>query len=47
MTPPWIEARRRGEVVEPDVDAEQRAGFYRGLATAVASAIEHELSVRG
>jgi hypothetical protein len=47
MTPPWIEARRRGEVVEPEVDAEQRAGFYRGLATAVASAIEHELSVRG
>jgi hypothetical protein len=47
MTPPWIEARQRGEVVAPDTDAENRAGFYRGIATAVASAIEHELAVRG
>jgi len=46
MTPPWIDARRRGEVVAPEVDAEQRAEFYRGIAAAVASAIEHELAVR-
>ncbi|HXA27331.1 MAG TPA: hypothetical protein VN193_01170 [Candidatus Angelobacter sp.] len=46
MTPPWIDARRRGEVVAPDVDAEQRAEFYRGIAAAVASAIEHELAIR-
>jgi hypothetical protein len=46
MTPPWIDARRRGEVVAPDVDAEQRAEFYRGIASAVTSAIEHELAVR-
>ena len=46
MTPPWIDARRRGEVVAPDVDAEQRAEFYRGIASAVASAIEHELALR-
>jgi hypothetical protein len=47
MTPPWIEARLRGEQLPPDVDAEQRAEFYRGLAAAVTSAIEHELSLRG
>jgi len=46
MTPPWIDARRRGEVVAPEVDAAQREEFYRGIAAAVASAIEHELAVR-
>jgi hypothetical protein len=47
MTPPWIDARLRGEVIAPEVDAEQRADFYRGIAAAVASAIEHELGLRG
>jgi hypothetical protein len=46
MTPPWIEARLRGEQLPAEVDAEQRAEFYRGIAAAAASAIEHELSLR-
>lgn len=47
MTPPWIVARMRGEVLAPEVDAAHRADFYRGIAAAVASAIEHELTLRG
>lgn len=47
MTPPWIDARLRGEVVAPEVDAAHRADFYRGIEAAVASAIEHELVLRG
>ncbi len=47
MTPPWIEARQRGELVSVEDDAAHRAEFYRGIAAQVASAIEHEISVRG
>jgi hypothetical protein len=47
MTPPWIEARLRGERLAPEVDAEQRAEFYRGITAAVASAIEQELAPSG
>lgn len=47
MTPPWIDARMRGEVVPPDLDAQHRADFYRGIASAVAQAIEQELALRG
>jgi hypothetical protein len=46
MVPPWIESRQRGESVPPELDAEQRAEFYRGITAAVASAIEQELSGR-
>jgi hypothetical protein len=46
MVPPWIEARQRGEQLAPEVDAAQRAEFYRGLTAAVASAIEQEISAR-
>ena len=47
MTPPWIEARQRGESLSPEDDAGNRAEFYRGIATRVSSAIEHEISARG
>ncbi|HEV7678177.1 MAG TPA: hypothetical protein VGQ42_06380 [Candidatus Dormibacteraeota bacterium] len=46
MVPPWIEARQRGMQLAPEVDAAQRAEFYRGLTAAVASAIEQEISAR-
>ena len=47
MTPPWIEARQRGETLSAEDDAGNRAEFYRGIATQVSSAIEHEISARG
>jgi hypothetical protein len=47
MTPPWIEARLQGQQLSPEVDAEQRAEFYRGIAAAAAAAIEQELAGRG
>jgi hypothetical protein len=47
MTPPWIESRLRGEQCPPDVDAAQRADFYRAITAAVASAIDEEIRLRG
>ena len=46
VTPPWIEARLRGEQVPADVDAAQRQQFYRSLTETLAAAIEAELHDR-
>jgi hypothetical protein len=46
LTPPWIEARRRGEQVPPEVDSAQREAFYTELADAVATAVDAELALR-
>jgi len=46
LTPPWIAARRRGEQLAPEVDAEQRHEFYRQLTEEVSAAVAAELELR-
>ena len=45
-TPPWIEARARGEQLSAEEDAAQRQSFYRSLAETLTVAIEAELKRR-
>ena len=46
VTPPWIQARLRGEPLSAEEDAAQREQFYRSLTETLATAIEAELRRR-
>jgi hypothetical protein len=41
-TPPWIEARRRGETLSKPADAEQRREFYAFIVNFLAQAVREK-----